>query len=289
MLLNVRVSAALSILLWRFKDLCLDVWSSQNDHHWTCVVLCSFSTFWPVIAKRIHKQLTVCTEVTSGDRTWEFFWRLVLALCVLVPGEEVSIAADSHKSVELLVECNLVKTVDISGFGAGILKSMAFEGEVRISIQILACKVIVFYTTSTLDRAHCIPFTITKAGNCCCWKLQWGLTYVFRVPVIGSECSAQIPNVDKAVLVSCNQEWEFAAHVMNGHCYVSFTKLLQHGWALPRPKLDSRVPTATYHYRCIVIREDKACYVFHRLLMLTNSLYLIRIQVPFSYVVISAS
>ena len=95
--------------------------------------------------------------------------------------------------------------------------------------------------------------------------------------------------MDEAILVSCYQKRKFATHVVHWHRHISFSNLIQCGGAVPSPELDSSIPSTTYHYRYIVIRENEACHVLNWLSVRTNILDLIRLQVPLANIVVSAS
>ena len=115
---------------------------SKDNFYWTWR-LCTFSPSRPVIANGIDKHPAVFTEVGTRDGSREFLRRFVLTFSVLVPSEKVSVAADCHKGVELLVEGNLVKTVNICRLAVRLLVSVAFESKVLGMSKVLFCDVVV--------------------------------------------------------------------------------------------------------------------------------------------------
>ena len=115
---------------------------SKDYFYWTWR-LCTFSPSRPVIANGIDKHPAVFTEVGTSDGSREFFRRFVLTFSVLVPSEKVSVAADCHKGVELLVEGNLVKTEHICRLAVCLLVSVALESEVLRVSQIIFCDIVI--------------------------------------------------------------------------------------------------------------------------------------------------
>ena len=198
------------------------------------------------------------------------------------------ITANRDKSIVLLVESNLVEAVNVCRLCCLLLVAVAFKREVVVLAQVLLRQVVVAYPTPTFDRPDCISLSVSETGDCRGSIFQWRLGHLARIEVVLLECLIEIPNVDESILMSCHKEWKRTTHVVHWHCDVRLANLLEHGWALPRPELDSSIPASRNYHRAVVCGEHKTGNIFDRLLMLANLSDAIvgLIEVPLLYAIV---
>ena len=199
------------------------------------------------------------------------------------------VAAYCHKRVELLIESNPVKAINICLLIVWYFNSVTFECKVPIFTSVISLDVVVADSASALNWSNSIAFAVSKDWNRSCSILQRGLSHFKWIEIVLRKCLIQIPNMDKSILMSCHEEWKLATHVMHWHCNICLSNLLQHPRSLPSPELDSRIPSSSDNNWAIISWEYKTGHIFDWLLMLANYCNTIIWigKVPFSDVVIS--
>ena len=93
--------------------------------------------------------------------------------------------------------------------------------------------------------------------------------------------------MDEAVLMSCDQKWELAAHIVNGHGDVGLTNWLQGlGSLWHLPEFDAGIPSTRDHDRGAI--EVQAVDILDRLIVPSDICDLLRVQIEPLYRVVSA-
>ena len=129
----------------------------------------SLISLTPIVSDCIAEHLPVVAKISCRDSRWEPLARLIFRLGVLVPRREVSVGPISRKRVKLLVESDPVHCKDVSSRLLRNFDTMAFEAEFTTGAQVLLRGVIVFNSTTTLNRTDSKAFSISEdlnGGSC---------------------------------------------------------------------------------------------------------------------------
>lgn len=82
--------------------------------------------------------------------------------------------------------------------------------------------VVVFHLASALNTAKTKSLAIWKARDRSQREFQSSLYHLSRLEIVGFEGGIKVPNVHKALLVSRDEQWIGAWHVLDGHSDINF-------------------------------------------------------------------
>lgn len=153
----------------------------------------------PVITNHVPDHLAVIRDVRSLHGKWHRLARRIFRLGVFVPGSEDAIRAKCSEGSVLLVEGNVVDSVDLTLSRLGLLLfSMALEAEVRVvySAKVLTHEVVIFNAASAFDRSYSVAFSITEHCDSACSVSERGLDNINRVELVFLKYFIKVPGMD---------------------------------------------------------------------------------------------